>query len=192
MARRFQRVDLSEPNEDETLKIIKGVIDRYQSFHKVTYTDDAVSTAVHLSSAHIQQKSQPDKAIDVIDEIGAEVKLSTRKKPVVTAKDVEQLIVRIAKIPEITVEKDDKTRLKNLEKELKAHVFGQEDTINQLVETVQLSRSGLGAEDKPIGSFLFAGPTGVGKTELAKQLANALGIAFIRFDMSEYLSLIHI
>ena len=187
MARRFQRVDLSEPNEDETLKIIKGVIDRYQSFHKVTYTDDAVSTAVHLSSAHIQQKSQPDKAIDVIDEIGAEVKLSTRKKPVVTAKDVEQLIVRIAKIPEITVEKDDKTRLKNLEKELKAHVFGQEDTINQLVETVQLSRSGLGAEDKPIGSFLFAGPTGVGKTELAKQLANALGIAFIRFDMSEYM-----
>ena len=189
LARRFQRVDVHEPSQDESLKILQGLKKHYENFHKVRYSTPALRTAVELSSKYINDRRLPDKAIDLIDEAGADVKLRTYSTQVkqVTVKDIEALVSQIAKIPTRTVKVDDKNRLVNLSVDLKKVIFGQDGAVEKLVTTIQMSRSGLSDPNKPVGSFMFAGPTGVGKTELAKQLAETLGIEFIRFDMSEYM-----
>ncbi len=187
MARRFQKIDVDEPSDADALVIVTGLVDRYELFHGVTYSSESLEAAVHLSSVHLRNKYQPDKALDVVDEVGAMVKLKTRRKKRVTVKDVEGLICKMAKIPALTVKRDDQSRLRQLGVQLKHEVFGQDETVATLVEAVYLARSGLAPDDKPIGSFLFAGPTGVGKTEMCKQLADKLGVAFLRFDMSEYM-----
>jgi ATP-dependent Clp protease ATP-binding subunit ClpA len=192
LARRFQKVDVGEPSTGETLDILKGLQPRYEEFHKVSYAPAAIKAAVELSARYINDRFLPDKAIDVLDEVGAEVKLRKRrtestKPPRVTTRDVETMVSRIAKIPPQTVHADDLKRLGTLERDLKLLIYGQDPAVGQVVQSIRLARAGLGEPDKPIGSFVFAGPTGVGKTELARQLANVLGIEFIRFDMSEYM-----
>ncbi len=190
LARRFQKIEVNEPTLEDTVKILHGLKPYYEEHHKVTYTDDAIASAAELASKYINDRFLPDKAIDVLDEAGAAVKLMTdEERPVktVTVDDIEQVVARMAKIPAKSVSGSDKERLQNLEQELKATIFGQDHAINQVVQAIKLSRSGLGNPAKPIGSFLFSGPTGVGKTELSKQLAKVLGISFLRFDMSEYM-----
>ncbi len=190
LSRRFQKIEVKEPTDAETLEIIKGLEPRYTEFHGVTYSPSSVKAVVELSSRYINDRFQPDKAIDVLDEAGAEVKLrkgDEEKTPRVTPRDVERMVSRIAKVPPKTVHSDDRKRLETLGRDLKLLVYGQDESIDQVVEAIQLSRAGLGEPDKPIGSFLFSGPTGVGKTEVARQLANVLGIEFVRFDMSEYM-----
>lgn len=187
LVRRFQKVDVPEPSLDECLEILKGLRGQYESFHGVKISDEALDAAVQLSSRHIHDRHLPDKAIDLIDEAAAGIKLKSKRKQVVTEKDVEETVSRIAQIPEKTVSSDDRAALKNLEADLKAVVYGQDAAIEEVVSAIKLSRAGLRDAEKPIGSFLFTGPTGVGKTEVAKQLAKTMGIAFTRYDMSEYM-----
>ena len=189
LARRFQKIDVHEPGEDETIKILNGIKKYYEKFHKVYYSPKSLKAAVELSAKFMNDRRLPDKAIDVLDEVGAAVKLRNDSKDYsqVTVKDVENLISKIAKIPTRTVKVEDKNLLVNLEDELKKYIYGQDESVEKLVTSIQISRAGLNEPDKPIGSFMFSGPTGVGKTELAKKLAETLGIEFIRFDMSEYM-----
>jgi ATP-dependent Clp protease ATP-binding subunit ClpA len=189
LARRFQKIEVLEPSVDDTIQILKGLRPRYEEHHEVKYTDDALDTAAKLSARYITDRFLPDKAIDVIDESGAANRLregAERKKELGTL-EVEQVVAKMARIPEKTVSVDDKKALQELEPGLKHVIYGQDAAIESLVSTIKLSRAGLGAPDKPIGSFLFSGPTGVGKTELARQLAKILGVELLRFDMSEYM-----
>jgi ATP-dependent Clp protease ATP-binding subunit ClpA len=189
LARRFQKVDINEPSVAETTKILMGLKSKYEEHHGVRYTHAALVSAASLSAKHINDRHLPDKAIDIIDEAGARMvmlPLSKRKKTVGQA-EIEAIIAKIARIPEKSVSASDKDLLRNLERNLKMVVFGQDKAIESLSAAIRLSRSGLGADKKPVGSFLFAGPTGVGKTEVTNQLANCLGMKLVRFDMSEYM-----
>ena len=189
LARRFQKVDIDEPSVAETTKILQGLKSKYEDHHKVRYTLAALSSAASLSAKHINDRQLPDKAIDVIDEAGARMMMlpqSKRKKTIGQA-EIEAIIARIARIPEKTVSASDRDVLKNLQRNLKMVVFGQDKAIDTLSAAIRLARSGLGHDEKPVGSFLFAGPTGVGKTEVTNQLANCLGMKLVRFDMSEYM-----
>lgn len=188
LARRFQKIEINEPTVDETFQILKGLKRFYEEHHGVTYPNDALKTAAELAGKYINDRFLPDKAIDVIDEVGASVKLlPANKRPKrVSVQMVENTIARMAKIPPKTVVTDERERLKNLRSDLKKHIFGQDEAIDRVVDSIQISRAGLGHQTKPVGSFLFSGPTGVGKTEVSKQLAETLGVEFIRFDMSEY------
>ena len=248
LSRRFQKIEVREPTETECIQILEGLKKHYENYHNVSYSPGAIKAAVELSSRHITDRFLPDKAIDILDEAGAEVKLrhnqpalrehaaviaelpgdtesitaglateprnksdqtkvatngesatfdlqsdenteaaDTQDRPKVTVKDIEALVSRIARVPTKTVRTDDRKKLQNIEEELKQKIYGQDQAVSQVVRAIQLSRAGLGEPDKPVGSFLFAGPTGVGKTELAKQLAEQLGVEFLRFDMSEYM-----
>ncbi len=186
LSRRFQKIDVAEPSVEDTVKILKGLAPKYEEHHHVKYDDDALHAAAELSAKYVNEKYLPDKAIDVIDEAGAVDKLRAVRTSKVTLADVEAIVAKMARIPPKSVAVDERTALQNLEKELHAVIFGQDRAINELGAAIKLSRSGLRSPEKPIGSFLFAGPTGVGKTELAKQLARVLGVEFLRFDMSEY------
>ena len=189
LARRFQRIEVPEPSQDEAYKILEGLKPHYEKHHGVHYSAGAIRAAVQLSAKHINDRKLPDKAIDVIDEVGAAVKIQPpdKRKKSIGAKDIERIVAKIAKIPPRSVSTSDKEQLQNLDRDLKLTVFGQDTAIDTLTSTIRLSRSGLGHPEKPIGCFLFSGPTGVGKTEVAKQLAHTMGIEFIRFDMSEYM-----
>ncbi len=189
LSRRFQKIDVGETSIQETVEILKGLRSRYEEHHGVKYTDEALETAAKLAAKHLTDRQLPDKAIDVIDEAGAAVKLLPKEKRPATIgpEEVELVIARMAKVPPKTVSHDDVSALKSLDAELRRVIFGQDAAIEQVVSAIRLSRAGLRAGDKPIGSFLFAGPTGVGKTELAKQIARVLGVSFHRFDMSEYM-----
>ncbi|MBL8645496.1 MAG: ATP-dependent Clp protease ATP-binding subunit ClpA, partial [Rhodospirillaceae bacterium] len=189
LVRRFQKIDVNEPTIEDAIKILKGLKPYYEEHHKVRYTSDAIRTAVELAARYINDRKLPDKAIDVIDEVGASRMLLPpgKRKKVVTVKDVEEVVAKIARIPAKTVTRDDKTALQNLERDLKTMVFGQEQAIDALSSAIKLARAGLREPEKPIGSYLFSGPTGVGKTEVARQLAKSLGIEIHRFDMSEYM-----
>jgi ATP-dependent Clp protease ATP-binding subunit ClpA len=189
LARRFQIIEISQPSVGDTIQILHGLKSYYENHHGVKYSDEAVRSAAELSAKYINDRYLPDKAIDVIDEVGAATKLKpVEERPeLITETEVEIVVAKMAKIPPKTVSVSDKEKLQNLDAELKAVIYGQDHAINQLVNAIKLSRSGLANPDKPIGSFLFSGPTGVGKTELAKQLARALGVEFLRFDMSEYM-----
>ncbi|MCC6848457.1 MAG: ATP-dependent Clp protease ATP-binding subunit ClpA [Deltaproteobacteria bacterium] len=189
LARRFQKIEIPEPTTEQAHEILKGLKSHYEEHHGVAYTRAALRAAAELSSKHINDRYLPDKAIDVIDEAGAIVQMqpAAQRKKTVRVKDIEHVVATIARIPPRSVSISDRERLATLERDLQLTVFGQDQAIGSLVSAIKLSRAGLGQADKPVGSFLFAGPTGVGKTEVAKQLASALGIAFIRFDMSEYM-----
>ena len=188
LSRRFQKIEIQEPGIDETIHILAGLRSYYEKFHGVKFSESAIKAAVELSAKYINDKFLPDKAIDVIDEAGAALKLSsTKTKKIVGIAEIEKVVSKIAKIPSRTVSTSDTEKLKNLEGELRKTVFGQDDAIHLLVSAIKRSRAGLGSPEKPIGSFLFAGPTGVGKTEVSKQMAAVLGVQFIRFDMSEYM-----
>jgi ATP-dependent Clp protease ATP-binding subunit ClpA len=204
LARRFQRVEVEEPSVEDTVKILEGLKQQYEDFHGVRYSDESLRAAAELGGKYLHDRKLPDKAIDLIDETGAAKKLAAASSalagqaasdgaevaievPVVQSADVEQVLARMAQIPPREVSTSDKDRLKSLEADLKAVVFGQDEAIGQLVSAIKLSRAGLRAPEKPIGSFLLTGPTGVGKTEAARQLAKVMGIAFHRFDMSEYM-----
>ena len=188
LARRFQRIDINEPTIDETYQILKGLKKFYEQHHGVKYSNESLKTAAELAGKYINDRFLPDKAIDVIDEVGASVKLlpASRRPKKVSVQMVENTIARMAKIPPKTVVADERSRLKTLRDDIKKAIFGQDEAINAIVDAIQISRAGLGQETKPVGSFLFSGPTGVGKTEVSKQLAESLGVEFIRFDMSEY------
>jgi len=188
LARRFQRVEIGEPSVAETIEILSGLKSYYEEHHGIEYTADALKAAAELSAKHIHDRFLPDKAIDVMDEAGAAVKLlSPDARPkIIGLREVETVVARMAKIPPQTVTSSEKPRLQNLQSELQTKIYGQDHAIKQIVKAIKLSRSGLGHPEKPVGSFLFSGPTGVGKTELAKQLAISLGVEFLRFDMSEY------
>jgi len=188
LARRFQKVEVHQPTVEETVKILRGLKKVYEEHHGVTFTQKALRAAAELSAKHINDRQLPDKAIDVLDEAGAADRMRAEGKRhfKITARDVERVVARIAKIPERTVSADDEAALANLEPELKKVIFGQDKAIEAIASAIKLSRTGLGSPEKPIGSFLFSGPTGVGKTELAKQLARVLGVEFLRFDMTEY------
>ncbi|MCA2978446.1 MAG: ATP-dependent Clp protease ATP-binding subunit ClpA [Myxococcaceae bacterium] len=186
LSRRFQKIDIGEPSVEDTIKILEGLKSRYEEHHKVAYEPDALRVAAELSAKYVNEKFLPDKAIDVIDEAGAIDRLRTPRTGKVTVSDVEAVVAKMARIPPKTVAVDERQALANLERDLKAAIFGQDRAIEELSSAIKLSRSGLRAPEKPVGSFLFAGPTGVGKTELAKQLARVLGVEFLRFDMSEY------
>lgn len=189
LARRFQKIDINEPSVSETTKILQGLKSKYEEHHGVKYTQAALNVAAKLSDKHISDRHLPDKAIDVIDEAGAKMAMqpASRRKKTIGQGDIESIIAKIARIPEKSVSVSDKDMLKNLERNLKMVVFGQDNAIESLSAAIRLSRSGLNAENKPVGSFLFAGPTGVGKTEITSQLAKCLGLKLVRFDMSEYL-----
>jgi ATP-dependent Clp protease ATP-binding subunit ClpA len=189
LSRRFQRIDIGEPTIPEAIDILKGLRQRYEEHHNVKYTDAALESAVELSARHISGAQLPDKAIDVIDEAGAKVRLmdAEQRPDEIRPPLIEEVVAKIARIPTRSVSTQDKKKLADLEGELKRLIFGQDQAIEQLATVIKLSRAGLGNPNKPTGNFLFAGPTGVGKTELAKQLAAVLGVEFIRFDMSEYM-----
>jgi ATP-dependent Clp protease ATP-binding subunit ClpA len=189
LSRRFQKIDVTEPTVEETVQILRGLKSRFEEFHHVKYTQQALRSAVELSDRYINDRHLPDKAIDVIDEAGANVQLQprSRRKKTVGVADVENIIARMARIPPKSVSTSDKDALRTLERDLKFVVFGQDKAIEALSSAIKMARSGLGNEDKPIASFLFSGPTGVGKTEVTRQLAQVLGIELIRFDMSEYM-----
>jgi ATP-dependent Clp protease ATP-binding subunit ClpA len=189
LARRFQKIDINEPSVAETTKILMGLKSKYEEYHGVRYTQAAISSAASLSAKHINDRHLPDKAIDVIDEAGARMVMmpqSKRKKTIGQA-EIEAIIAKLARIPEKSVSSTDKDMLRNLERNLKMVVFGQDKAIESLSAAIRLSRSGLGSDKKPVGSFMFAGPTGVGKTEVTSQLASCLNLKLIRFDMSEYM-----
>src|SRR5215213_6014062 len=188
LARRFQKIEVGEPSLEDSVMILEGLKKLYEEAHGVTYTDEAVRAAAELAAKHIHDRFLPDKAIDVIDEVGAMVKLmpAAERPAEIGVHEIETVVARMAKIPPRTIKGTEKDRLQHLESALRSVIYGQDHAVSQLVSAIKLSRSGLGHHDKPIGSFLFSGPTGVGKTELAKQLAVALGVEFIRFDMSEY------
>jgi len=187
LARRFQKIDVFEPSVDETILILKGLQKRYEEFHEVTYTDDALEAAGKLADRHLRDKKLPDKAVDLMDEGGADAKLDTGPGSIVDTGRIEAVVARMAQIPPRQVSKDDRAALKTLESDLQRVVFGQDRAIRELSTAIKLARAGLRPADKPIGSYLFTGPTGVGKTEAAKQLAATMGIELIRFDMSEYM-----
>ncbi len=189
LARRFQKIQVDEPSVSETIEILKGLKSHYEDHHKVQYTTSALRVAAELAAKHINERFLPDKAIDVIDEAGAAQHLvpTQKRKKKIRPSDIEKVIAKMARIPPRSVSADDRNALFNLEKELRLVIFGQDKAVEKVAEAIKLSRSGLGSPQKPVGSFLFAGPTGVGKTELAKQLARVLGVEFLRFDMSEYM-----
>jgi ATP-dependent Clp protease ATP-binding subunit ClpA len=189
LVRRFQKIDVNEPSIEDAIKILRGLKTNYERHHKVRYTEEAIRGAVELSSKYINDRKLPDKAIDVIDEVGASRMLlpEGKRRKTVTLRDVEEIVAKIARIPPKSVSADDKETLRNLERDLKAMVFGQDKAIEALSAAIKLSRAGLREAEKPIGNYLFSGPTGVGKTEVARQLASTLGIELIRFDMSEYM-----
>ena len=188
LSRRFQKIEVGEPTIDETVQILEGLKPHYESHHDVKYDTEAIRAAAELSAKHINDRFLPDKAIDVIDEAGASdrLKLEEQRTHKVTAAQVEEIVAKMAKIPKKSVSASEGIQLQNLEKELKAVIFGQDKAIEEITSAIKLARSGLRSPEKPIGSFLFSGPTGVGKTELAKQLAKVLGVEFLRYDMSEY------
>ena len=189
LSRRFQKIDIAEPSVAETVEILRGLKPVFENFHDVRYTNGALEAAAELSARYINERFLPDKAIDIVDEAGAAQKIlpKSKQKKVIGKAQIEAVIAKVARIPEKTVSHDDKQVLKYLARDLKNMVFGQDAAIDALASAVKMSRSGLGSPDRPIGSFLFSGPTGVGKTEVAKQLAQALGISLQRFDMSEYM-----
>ena len=189
LSRRFQKIDVVEPSFDECEEILKGIVDVYEEYHDVSYSEESIKSAVELSSKYINDRFLPDKAIDVIDETGAFKNINrTNKKPIkITKEDIEMTISKITKIPEQSISSTDKKNLKNIEENLKRVIFGQDKAVETLSNAIKLSRVGLRDENKTIGSFLFTGPTGVGKTEISKQLSNILGIDLVRFDMSEYM-----
>ncbi|NGM22671.1 ATP-dependent Clp protease ATP-binding subunit ClpA [Roseomonas stagni] len=189
LVRRFQKIDVNEPTLEDAVKILQGLKTNYEKHHKVRYTPEAIRAAVELSAKYIHDRKLPDKAIDVIDEVGASRMLlpENKRRKTVTLKDVEEIVAKIARIPPKTVSNDDKETLRTLERDLKSMVFGQDKAIDALSAAIKLSRAGLRDAEKPIGNYLFSGPTGVGKTEVAKQLSKTLGIELIRFDMSEYM-----
>jgi ATP-dependent Clp protease ATP-binding subunit ClpA len=187
LSRRFQKVDVVEPTAEETIKICLGLKPLLETHHKVKFTDEAIETAVNLSIKHLNDRFLPDKAIDVLDEAGAFMRMKKIATKVVDKKTIEKTVSAMARIPEKTLSADKKTEIKNLASAIKSNIFGQDAAVNSVVSAMELSSSGLRAGDKPIGSFLFCGPTGVGKTELCKQLASNLGIPLVRFDMSEYM-----
>ena len=189
LVRRFQKIDVKEPSIEDSVKILKGLKPYYEEHHKVRFTAEALRSAVELSAKYIGDRKLPDKAIDIIDEVGAAQMLvvPSKRRKTIGVKDVEQIVAKVARIPPKSVSTDDKTVLMNLERDLKTVVFGQDEAITSLTTAIKLSRAGLREPEKPIGNYLFSGPTGVGKTEVARQLANALGIELIRFDMSEYM-----
>jgi ATP-dependent Clp protease ATP-binding subunit ClpA len=189
LVRRFQKIDVNEPSIEDTIKILIGIKSYYEEHHHVKYTDEAIRSAVELSSKYINDRKLPDKAIDVIDETGAAQMLlpPDQRKESIGVEDIETIVAKIARIPPKSVSHDDKETLKNLERDLKAMVYGQNKAIDELVSAIKLARAGLREPEKPIGSYLFSGPTGVGKTEVARQLASSMGIELKRFDMSEYM-----
>lgn len=189
LSRRFQKVDVVEPSIAETIEILKGLKSRFEVHHSVKYSAGALTTAAELAAKYINDRHLPDKAIDVIDEAGAAQRIlpKSKQKKVIGNKEIEDIVAKIARIPPKNISSDDRNALKTLERDLKAVVFGQDKAIEALTSAVKMARSGLGQSNKPIGSFLFSGPTGVGKTEVAKQLAYILGVELIRFDMSEYM-----
>jgi ATP-dependent Clp protease ATP-binding subunit ClpA len=189
LVRRFQKIDVNEPNIEDSIKILRGLKLNYEKHHKVRYTDEAIRAAVELSAKYINDRKLPDKAIDVIDEVGASRMLlpENKRRKTVTLRDVEEIVAKIARIPPKSVSADDKETLRNLERDLKSMVFGQDKAIEALAAAIKLARAGLREPEKPIGNYLFSGPTGVGKTEVARQLAATMGIELIRFDMSEYM-----
>ncbi len=188
LARRFQKVEIHEPSIDDAVKILEGLAPRYEEHHGVRFVKPALRAAVELSAKHLHDRWLPDKAIDVMDEVGAAVRLRPggERRKTVTARDVESLVAKMARIPIAAASTSDRVELENLDRDLKQVVYGQDEAIATLVRAIKRSRAGLGGADKPIGSFLFTGPTGVGKTELGKQLAQVLNVPFLRFDMSEY------
>ena len=189
LVRRFQKIDVNEPTLEDAIKILRGLKPVYEKHHKVRYTDEAIRASVELAAKYIHDRKLPDKAIDVIDEVGASRMLlpENKRRKTVTLKDVEEIVAKIARIPPKSVSADDKETLRTLERDLKSMVFGQDKAIEALAAAIKLSRAGLRDAEKPIGNYLFSGPTGVGKTEVAKQLASTLGIELTRFDMSEYM-----
>ncbi|MDX1484713.1 MAG: ATP-dependent Clp protease ATP-binding subunit ClpA [Alphaproteobacteria bacterium] len=189
LVRRFQKIDINEPSIADTVKILKGLKPYYEEHHRVRYTAEALKTAVELAARYIHDRKLPDKAIDVIDEVGAAQMLvpENKRRKVISVKDVEAIVAKIARIPPKTVTNTDKENLRNLDRDLKAVVFGQDKAIETLASAIKLSRAGLREPEKPIGNYLFSGPTGVGKTEVARQLARIMGVELIRFDMSEYM-----
>jgi len=186
LSRRFQKIDLPEPSPEETLEILKGLKTKYEEHHGIKYSEEALKAAVELSVRYLTQKHLPDKAIDVIDEVGALMKLK-KKKIRVGVGDIEMIIASMARIPSRKISRSDRKGLRTLEKDIKRNVYGQDEAIDQLCRSIIRSRAGLGNPDKPVGSFLFTGPTGVGKTEVSKQLARNMSVEFMRFDMSEYM-----
>ncbi|NQZ23512.1 MAG: ATP-dependent Clp protease ATP-binding subunit ClpA [Colwellia sp.] len=189
LARRFQKIDIVEPSVDDTTKILHGLKEKYESHHGIRYTNKALRAAAQLSAKYINERFLPDKAIDVIDEAGAKQQLvaASKRKKVINNSDIESIVAKMARIPEKSVSSTEKDSLKMLDRNLKMVVFGQDQAIDELTSVIRLSRAGLGSEQKPVGSFLFAGPTGVGKTEVTQQLAKALGVELLRYDMSEYM-----
>ncbi len=189
LARRFQKIDIEEPSVEETFQILKGLKTRFEEHHQVRYSAKALRAAAELAGKHINDRHMPDKAIDVIDEAGAANRLlpTSRRKKSVTVGDIETVVARIARIPPRKVSTSDTEALRNLKRDLQMVVFGQDEAIDALASSIRMNRSGLGSEQRPVGSFLFAGPTGVGKTEVSRQLARVLGLELIRFDMSEYM-----
>jgi len=189
LSRRFQKIDVVEPSVEQTVEILKGLKSRFEEHHGIKYALGALQAAAELSAKYINDRHLPDKAIDVIDEAGAAQRIlpKNKQKKTITRAEVEDIVAKIARIPPASVSSDDRSKLKSLDRDLKSVVFGQEPAIDALAAAIKMARSGLGKPDKPIGSFLFSGPTGVGKTEVAKQLAYILGIELIRFDMSEYM-----
>ncbi len=189
LVRRFQKIDVSEPTVEDSIKILMGIKSYFENYHKLRYTADAIKAAVELSAKYINDRKLPDKAIDVIDELGASQMLlpESRRKKVVNVRDVEEIVAKIARIPAKSVSKNDAEALRTLEADLGRVVYGQDAAIHALSSAIKLARAGLRQPEKPIGSYLFSGPTGVGKTEVAKQLAAVLGVEFLRFDMSEYM-----
>ena len=189
LTRRFQKIDIDEPSVEDTVKILHGLKRYYQDHHKVKYSAAALTSAAELSHKHMADRRLPDKAIDVIDEVGAlqQIQPKSKRKINIGVGDIEDIVAKLARIPSRQVTNDDKSLLKNLEQELKLGVFGQDQAVESLSTAIKLSRSGLAHEDKPMGSFLFAGPTGVGKTEICKQLSRIMGVKLLRFDMSEYM-----
>ncbi len=194
LARRFQPIEVGEPGLEDAVKVLRGLRARYEEFHGVDYTDKALRACVDLSARYLAERKLPDKAIDLMDEAGAKAKLKASgraggggKRPTVKAKEIEAVVATMARIPPKRVASDDRERLKNLDVELKGKIYGQDAAVERVAQAIRMNRAGLGAPTRPIGCFLFAGPTGVGKTELAKQLAESLGIAFLRYDMSEYM-----
>jgi ATP-dependent Clp protease ATP-binding subunit ClpA len=189
LSRRFQKIDVEEPSIPDTIKILMGLKSRFESFHGLKYSNEAIKTAVELSSRYMSDRKLPDKAIDVIDETGASQKLrpESKRKKTITQKDIEQTIATMARIPSKHITRDDSEKLKDLDKSLKRFIFGQDKAIEEIVASIRLSRAGLRDLQKPIGSYLFTGPTGVGKTELVRQLSSVMSVELLRFDMSEYM-----
>src|SRR5882757_711595 len=189
LARRFQKIDVVEPSVAETVEILMGLKPRFEEHHGITYANDALKAAAELAARHINERHLPDKAIDVVDEAGARQRLKpiAEREPVVEVRHIEDIVARMARIPPKSVSTSDREVLRNLERNLKLVIFGQDKAIESLASSIKMARSGLGDQRKPVGSFLFAGPTGVGKTEVTRQLAIAMGVEFLRFDMSEYM-----